>query len=150
MNKNETMLPICVYCDATGLFTETECDRVNMIDMFFPAWLIEEWYKKHKEEFAKECKAKGFEPNCYNWYTEVYTADDTIGLYDFAVAKGYDPVFEISDNTQNAVVYENLEYDTVVVFTGTTMECRKWAREHDWKFTIGYGDAKVDLDMLFH
>lgn len=144
------LIPVTIYCDSTELFSETECNTDNLTDMLFPGWIVNEWYKENEKVFAPECKAEGYEPNAYNWYTEIFTADDTIGLYDFAIAKGYDPVFEISDNTQNAVVYENLEYDTVVVFTGTTMECRKWAREHDWKFTIGYGDTEVDLDMLFH
>lgn len=144
------LIPVTIYCDSTELFSETECNTDNLTDMLFPGWIVNEWYKENEKVFAPECKAEGYEPNAYNWYTEIFTADDTIGLYDFAVSKGYDPVFEFPDNTQNAVVYENLEYDTVVVFTGTTMECRKWAREHDWKFTIGYSDTEANLEMLFH
>lgn len=144
------LIPVTIYCDSTGLFSEAECNTDNLTDMLFPGSIINEWYKENEKVLAPECKAEGYEPNAYNWYTEIYTADDTIGLYDFAVAKGYDPVFEFPDKTQNAVVYENLEYDTVVAFKGTTMECRKWAREHDWKITIGHSDTEVDLDMLFH
>lgn len=150
MEKKNELIPVCIYCDSTGLFSEEEYCSENLTDMMFPAWIVNEWYKKNEKDFVAECEAEGYEANIYNWYTEVYTADDTDGLYDFAVQKGFDPVFETPDNTQNAVVYENLEYDTVIAFKGTTIECRKWAREHDWKFTIGYGDAEVDLDMLFH
>lgn len=148
--KNEKLIPVCIYCDSTGLFSEEECNGDNLTDMLFPAWIIEAWYKENEKVFAFKCEAEGYEANLYNWYTEVYTANDTDGLYDFAVEKGYDPVFDMSANVQDAVIYENLEYETVVVFTGDYLECRKWAREHDWKFTIGYGDAEVNLDMLFH
>lgn len=150
MKNNEKLIPVTIYCDSTGLFSEAECNTDNLTDMLFPGWIVEAWYLINEKSFAPECKAEGYEPNVYNWYTEIYTADDTIGLYDFAVAKRYDPVFEFPDKTQNAVVYENLEYDTVVAFKGTTMECRKWARAHNWRFTIGYNDTEVVLDMLFH
>lgn len=158
MNKNKTMLPICVYCDTTGLFTETECDCVNMIDMFFPAWLIEEWYKEHEKEFIEECKAEGIEPNCYNWYTEVYTADDTIGLYDFAVKKRATRRFSYElDTTRDAVVYENENGEKVVVYKGTYTQCRQYGRMHKWKYTRYYmsfetlqeEEETVDLEMLF-
>ena len=143
------LIPVTIYCDSTGLFSETECNTDNLTDMLFPEWIVNEWYKENERVFAFKCEAAGYEANAYNWYTEVYTADDTDGLYDFAVEKGYDPVFDMSANTQDAVVYENLEYETVVVFTGDYLECRKWASKHDWKITIGYGDTEVDLKMLF-
>lgn len=148
--KNAKLIPVTIYCDSTGLFSEEECNTDNLTDMLFPGWIVEAWYLINEKSFAPECKAEGYEPNAYNWYTEVYTANDTDGLYDFAVEKGYDPVFDMSANTQDAVVYENLEYETVVVFTGDYLECRKWARAHDWKITIGHNDTEVDLDMLFH
>ena len=154
--KNTELIPITIYCDSTGLFSEKECDTNNLTDMLFPVWIVEAWYKENEQNCIEECLEIGecleekVEPNFYNWYTSAYTATSTDGLYDFAVAKGYNPIFEIPDNTQNAVVYENLEYDTVVVFTGTTMECRKWARERDWKITIGHSDTEVDLKILFH
>jgi len=150
MKNNEKLIPVCIYCDSTGLFSETECNVDNLTDMLFPGSIINEWYKENEKVLAPECKAEGYKPNAYNWYTEVYTADDTIGLYDFAVAKGYDPVFEMPDHTQNAVVYENLEYDTVVAFKGTTMECRKWAKANNWKIKVGHSDTEVDLEILFH
>ena len=34
--RNETLIPVCVYCDSTGLFSETECERENLTDMYFP------------------------------------------------------------------------------------------------------------------
>jgi len=148
--KNAKLIPVTIYCDSTGLFSEEECNTDNLTDMLFPGWIVEAWYKENEIVFASECEAEGYEANPYNWYTEVYTANDTDGLYDFAVEKGYDPMFDMPVNTQDAVIYENLEYETVVVFTGDYLECRKWARAHDWKITIGHSDTEVDLDILFH
>lgn len=149
--KNIKPIPVCVYCDSTGLFSETECNNSNLTEMLFPVWIVEAWYKKNEKTCIEECKAEGFEPNFDNWFNKVCTADSTDGLYDFSIQNGYEPRFGIRiDNAPNAVVYENLEYDTVIAFQGTTMECRKWAKGHDWKITIGYNDTEVVLDMLFH
>lgn len=150
--KSTKLFLIMIYRDSTGLFSKTECDNNNLMEMLIPEWILQEWYKKNEKNFIKECEENSLNVPCFRtWITEVYTADDTDGLYNFSVQNGCEPRFGIDiDNTPNAVVYENLEYDTVIAFKGTTMECRKWAREHDWKFTIGYGDTEVDLDMLFH
>ena len=149
--KNIKPIPVCIYCDSTGLFSETECNNSNLTEMLFPVWIVEAWYKKNEKACIEECKAEGFEPNFDNWFNKVCTADSTDGLYDFSIQSGYEPRFGIRiDNSPNAVTYENLEYDTVVVFKGTTMECRKWARANDWKLTIGHSDTEVALDMLFH
>lgn len=150
--KSTKLFLVMLYCDSTGLFSKTECDNNNLTEMLFPEWILQEWYKKNEKDFIKECERNSPNVPCFRtWITEVYTADDTDGLYDFSVQNGYEPRFGIDiDNAPNAIIYENLEYDTVIAFKGTTMECRKWAREHDWKFAIGYDDTEVDLDMLFH
>lgn len=156
--RNETLIPVCVYCDSTGLFSETECERENLTDMYFPVWILEEWYKKNEKEYIESCEAMDYPPCLENWYTEVYTADETDGLYDFAIEHGYDPTFFAQiDNIKNAVVYDDYEGNTVVVFKGTNLECRKWAREHDWKYEYWYTSLEtleeeseeVDLEMLF-
>ena len=151
------LIPVTIYCDSTGLFSETECNTDNLTDMLFPGWIVNEWYKENERVFAFKCEAEGYEANPYNWYTEVYTANDTDGLYDFAVEKGYDPVFDVSANTKDAVTYEDHEGKTIVIFKGTYLECRKWAREHDWKCeyyytsleTLEEEEKEVDLEMLF-
>ena len=92
-NENEKLISVCVYCDSTGLFTPKEHEADNLVDMFFPVWIVKAWYKKNEEDLASVCKAEGYEPNAYNWWKYVSTADDTDGLYNFAVEKGYDPIF---------------------------------------------------------
>ena len=91
--KNEKLIPVCIYRDSTGLFSEEECFNDNLIDMLFPEWIVEEWYKRYETEFIIQCKTEVNEKPCFKtWYTEVYTADDTDGLYDFAVEKGFQPI----------------------------------------------------------
>ena len=157
-NENERLISVCVYCDSTGLFTPKEYEADNLVDMFFPVWIVKAWYKKNEEDLASACEAEGYEPDAYNWWKYVSTADDTDGLYDFAVEKGYDPVFSKEFNfKRNAIVYENMNCETVVVFKGNNLECRKWAREHNWKYEFWYTSletleeeiVKTDLEMLF-
>lgn len=157
MEKKNELIPVCIYCDSTGLFSEEEYYSENLTDMMFPAWIVNEWYKKNEKDFALECEAEGYKANIYNWYTEVYTADDTDGLYDFAVQKGFDPFFYMSDDHKDAVVYEDHEGKTIVAFKGKYLDCRKWAREHEWKYeyyytsleTLEEEEEEVDLFMLF-
>ena len=160
--ENENLIPVCVYCDSTGLFSETECERENLTDMMFPEWIVREWYKENEKDFIEECKIDSLKEPCFEtWLNEVYTADDTDGLYDFAVEKEFDPTFgnEV-DSQHNALVFEdsNYEYETIVVFKGTTFECRKWAKKHDWKYkysfmsfeSLEWESKEVDLEMLFY
>lgn len=156
-NENEKLIPVCVYCSSTGLFSEEECYLENLTDMMFPEWIVREWYKENKKDFIEECKSDSLKEPCFEtWLNEVYTADDTDGLYEFAVEKGYDPIFD-GYNSNDAVVYENYEGKTIVVFKGKYLECRKWAREHDWKYeyyytsleTLEEEEETVDLEMLF-
>lgn len=147
--KNEKLIPVCIYCDSTGLFSEEEYCTENLTDMMFPEWIVREWYRKNEKECIEDCKAEHEEPCFENWINNSYTADSTDGLYDFAVQKGFDPFFYMSSNHKDAVVYENLEYETVVAFKDEYLKCRKWAREHEWKLQIGYSETEVDLFMLF-
>lgn len=155
--KNEKLIPVWIYCDSTGLFSEKECNTDNLTEMLFPDWIVNEWYKENERVLAFKCEGEGYEANVYNWYTEVYTADDTDGLYDFAVQKGFDPFFCISEGHKDAVVYEDHEGKTIVVFKGKYLDCRKWAREHEWKYEYYYTSLKtleekeeeVNLFMLF-
>ena len=155
--KSTKLFLVMLYCDSTGLFSKRECDNNNLTEMLFPEWILQEWYEKNEKIFIAECEENSVNAPCFKtWITDVYTADDTEGLYDFAVEKGYDPIFDMLD-TQNAVVYENAESETVIIFTGTTLECRKWAKEHDWKYnhyfmsfeTLEEEEEEVDLEMLF-
>ena len=156
-NENEKLIPVCVYCDSTGLFSEEEYCSENLTDMMFPEWIVREWYKKNEKECIEDCEAEHEKPCFENWIKDSYTADSTDGLYDFAVQKGFDPFFYMSDDIKDAVAYEDHEGKTVVVFKGKYLDCRKWAREHEWKYeyyytsleTLEEEEETVDLFMLF-
>lgn len=158
-NKNDYLIPVCIYCDSTGLFSETEIFNDNLTEMFFPIWIVQEWYKEHEKDFIEACKTDSLKEPCFEtWINEVYTADDTDGLYNYAVEKGYDPKFEDNiNNIREAIVYENENCETVVAFKGTYLECRKWAKKHEWKLEYWYTSLEtleeetkeVDLEMLF-
>ena len=59
MRENEKLIPVCVYCSSTGLFSEEECNAENLTDMLFPGWIVNEWYKENEKVFAFECEAEG-------------------------------------------------------------------------------------------
>lgn len=155
--KNEKLIPVCIYCDSTGLFSEEECCSENLTDMLFPEWIVREWYKENEKACIEDCKAEHEEPCFENWINNSYTADGTDGLYDFAVQKGFDPFFCMSEGHKDAVIYEDHEGKTIVVFKGKYLDCRKWAREHKWKYeyyytsleTLEEEEEEVDLFMLF-
>lgn len=67
-------IPVCVFCDTTPLYTEEECDRDNLCSLQFPKHIVREWYGE----------STGFEK-----WLEKYTADETVGLYDFAKQYGF-------------------------------------------------------------
>lgn len=155
--KNEKLIPVCIYCDSTGLFSEEEYCLENLTDMMFPEWIVREWYKENEKECIKDCEAEHEEPCFENWINNSYTADSTDGLYDFTVQKGFDPFFYMSDDHKDAVIYEDHEGKTIVVFKGKYLDCRKWAREHEWKYeyyytsleTLEEESEEVNLEMLF-
>lgn len=88
MNNSE-MIPVCVYCDSTDLFTEEEIMQENLCDLDFPEYIVRAWYEEHKADFdedtAHELKIPLSECNFYIWFNEVSTAIDTDGLYDWAI-----------------------------------------------------------------
>lgn len=67
-------IPVCVFRDTTPFYTEEECDRDNLCSLQFPEHIVREWYGK----------STGFEK-----WLEKYTADETVGLYDFAKQYGF-------------------------------------------------------------
>lgn len=90
--KNEKQLAVCIYKDSTDLFTEKAMVNSNLCDMLFPEQIVRAWYKAHEEDFIEECKENSLKEPCFKtWLNEVYTADDTDGLYDFAVELGFQP-----------------------------------------------------------
>lgn len=91
--KSTKLFLVTIYRDSTRLFSETECDNNNLTEILLPEWILQEWYKKNEKDFIKECEENSLNVSCFRtWITEVYTADDTDGLYDFAVEKGFQPI----------------------------------------------------------
>lgn len=69
-------IPVCIYRDTTPFYTEEECDVDNLCSMEFPEHIVQAWYGK----------TNGFE----EWLNS-YTADETVGLFDFSKGFGFDP-----------------------------------------------------------
>lgn len=86
----DTYLWICLYKDSTGKFTEEDCYKDNLIDLQFPECIIAEWYEDHvKDDYDGPGK------NSYvYWFRYVSTADDTDGLYQYALERGWDALRE--------------------------------------------------------
>lgn len=67
-------IPVCVFRDTTPLYTKEECNCDNLCSLQFPEHIVREWYGE----------SIGFK----DWL-EGYTADETVGLYDFAKQYGF-------------------------------------------------------------
>ena len=117
-------IEVTIYCDATGLFSEAECNRDNMCELMFDERVVKEFfYMFLKPDYDLDI---GFE----QWFTDEYTCDDTYGLYDFAVSKGDHPYFNIDNPT--CVFYRDESNYKWIVFEGNPTECREFGREHGW------------------
>lgn len=83
--EDETYIPICVYKDSLrGLFTEAEMDEDNIAYVLIDRKYAEEWYKTGLTE--EQIEQMDFD----TWYTEEYTADDTICFVDCLNDKGFE------------------------------------------------------------
>lgn len=76
----DPMIYVCVYCDSTGLYTEEECDFDNMTYLQFPESIVKEWF---------DFKGYGKFTEFHRWLSDEYTCDDTDGLYQFALDRGF-------------------------------------------------------------
>ncbi len=84
---------LTVYADATGLFTEEECDIENLCEIEVPEQIILDYYRTYKTYCDADCLVEGFSPSFHNWYYEVYTANITDDFLNFAAVKyNYKPV----------------------------------------------------------
>lgn len=91
-------LKVTVYCDSSGHFSEHQCERDNLCELVFPEQLVfqffmENWFKTFREDYTHETGKDPGNLDEYDafwlWYNEVYTADSTDGLCQFAREKGY-------------------------------------------------------------
>ena len=91
----DKFIEVCVYADSTNLFTEEDCNTDNLVALKFPERIVKDWYEKHESEFvectANELKKPKSECTFEDWFNEVYTADDTDGLFNFSIEHGYVP-----------------------------------------------------------
>ena len=132
-------MKMTVYCDSTGLFSEEECNSDNLTEMVFPDEIVRKWFDKNiKEEYKNEYPDLTFE----YWVNELYTADETDGLYDFCILAGEEPMFDVNE-IDSVIAVNNINDEKSVVFEGTYYECRRWCKDMDWKY-----DVDIRLELL--
>ena len=79
--NNDIMIPVGVYRDSTGLYTHYECDNDNWEDeILFPTEIVRSYF--YTNNISDE---HTFE----EWYKDEYTLDETDGLYNYAIKKGF-------------------------------------------------------------
>ena len=118
-----------IYCDTTGLFSEEEMNRDNCCEMEFSEETVREWF---------ETQYYGPEMPFEEWIADYYTADDTDGLYEFALDKGETPTFGIEGK------FFVCNYETgTTLFGGSYDDCRSYARDRNW--TAFYEGEEYDL-----
>ena len=83
---NERMISISVYKDSTGLYTEEEIQDDNLVDLYFPESIVADYVGSNEgwthDDLLEHKLRLLFLPN--------YTADDTVGLVDFAKERGFE------------------------------------------------------------
>ena len=134
VEKDSRMMSVVLYADTTGLFSETECDDENMVDMSFPYWILKLWFENDPNlalATAEEMQKPLDRVTAEDWVNNVSWAGDTEGLYDFSVACGYEPKFDIETHTY--VYTRDSDGFLSVKFVGSYTDCRKFCRENDWK-----------------
>lgn len=82
--EKENLIPVTVYCDSTGLYTEEECNENNLCDIYFPEDIVYEWFIQNQIN-----RDIDYDLDFWTWYNDEYTADDTDGLYLFAECEGF-------------------------------------------------------------
>jgi len=95
---NDRDIFIQVYADSCNLFTEEECDKDNMADVYAPENLVKIWY----EEYC----ADNYDHIDFEQWMKENTLDDFIDFIDFARNKGMN-VSRI--NNTSCVVIEDPE-----------------------------------------
>ena len=90
--ETEKLLNIDIYADSTGQYSEEETYACNCVSVRIPEDIVRRWYE---ENIGQEEKLYFFgieyENTFETWLKEVYTCDDTDGLYQYSVEHGYRP-----------------------------------------------------------
>lgn len=89
-NCTDEMLEVTIYKDTVtpymSVYDMDEDDPFfddNLIEIEFPRSIVEAWYNQCPEDFSGE--------DFDDWFNNESTADETCGLYDFAVEHGFTP-----------------------------------------------------------
>lgn len=104
----EKLIPVTVYCDSTDLYTEEEVMQENLCELYFPEEIVRAWYEADITAHEEDQKAE-LGPNTVcsfeTWLRDVYTADGTDGLYQFAVDHGFQPerYYSTIDKTETEI-----------------------------------------------
>lgn len=145
---NEELLSVCLYCDQTGLFSEWECEQDNLCDMYFPPEVLKEWYLQNEDlissvqaEVTKEIFQEMGDSAWKYWLDYVSTADDTDGLFQFAMDRGVIPRFGVLGKFFVYRVDGGGKKERI--FNGTYDECRWFCRNRSWK--MDGDDLQVDF-----
>ena len=83
-----------VYADTTDIFTEEEIiENGNLVELDIPDAIVLDWYEQdraeHDEQTAADLGIPLEECTFEVWRDNVYTADETQDLYDYAVMRGW-------------------------------------------------------------
>lgn len=136
-DKRNEMMVITVYAEDTGLFSEEECNWDNTTTLEVPKWVLEEWYKKHEEEFKEETsewtKIPEEEVTFRDWINEGCTCNDFIEFWNFCIIKGIIPNISASE-IDDKVFYLDDNDNKHVVFEGTYNECRRFGKMWNWNY----------------
>lgn len=91
--KEKKMIAIDIYADSTGEYSEADCIYCNCVSVQIPEEIVHGWYEENfgQEEKLDFCGIE-FENTFETWLKEVYTCDDTDGLYSYSIAHGFTPV----------------------------------------------------------
>lgn len=88
-NYPEEMIPMCVYADTTGLYTEEECEECNLAYLLFPREIVEAFFDEEVDYiFVPGEGVIDFD----TWLRTEYTADELIDLCEFAKGRGFEVV----------------------------------------------------------
>ena len=89
------MMEVTVYCDTTGLYTEEEMWSENLCELKFPRWIVQAWYQRNRsdceQDQMQELRIPREKCSFDRWINEVYTAEGTEGLVQFADSYGFRP-----------------------------------------------------------
>lgn len=92
-NIPEEMILMTVWADTTGQYTEEECNFDNMCVIELPRRIVYSYYKEREADFVAETMAELSVPKAEctfdKWVNNVYTCEDTDGLFQYAVMNGY-------------------------------------------------------------